>query len=62
MISRKKDEKKDSYNLKERTEVFKDITMDVVMALTFFLHKRIETLQYLIQTFSKTEQTVQPSS
>ena len=57
---RKKNEKKESYNIEERAELFKDITMDTVMKLTFFLQKRISSLQKLTQIYSdkqkKTEQ------
>jgi hypothetical protein len=59
LVCRKKDEEKESYDLGERAKLFKDITMDVVMRLTFFLHKRIETLQYLTQIYSKETKTVQ---
>ena len=59
LVCRKKDEEKESYDLKERAELFKDITMDVVMRLTFFLHKRTETLRYLTQIYSKETKTVQ---
>jgi len=59
LCCRKKDEEKESYDLGERAKLFKDITMDVVMRLTFFLHKRIETLQHLTQIYSKETKTVQ---
>lgn len=56
---RKKGEEKESYDLKERAELFKDIKMDIVMKLTFFLHNRISGLQKVIQMCSKEQKTVQ---
>lgn len=59
LVCRKKGEEKDTYDLEERAKLFGDIKMDVVMRLTFFLHKRIETLQHLTQIFSKEKKTEQ---
>ncbi len=49
---RKKDEEKETYDLKERTKLFEDINMEIVMKLTFFLHKRIGSLQTITKIYS----------
>lgn len=48
---RKKNEKKDSYDLDERTKVFERITMDIVLAYSFFLSSRVKLLERNIPIF-----------
>lgn len=48
---RKKGEKKESYDLDKRAKLFQDVPMDIVMKLTFFLHKRINSLQAVTQIY-----------
>ena len=55
---RKKDEKKESYDLDERAKLFEDIPMDIVMKLTFFLQKRISSLQAITKIYSDKEATI----
>lgn len=50
---RMKGEKKDSYDLEERTKLFGSITMDIVLAYSFFLSSRVKLLERNIPSFSK---------
>jgi len=50
---RKKGEEKESYDLKERADLFRDVTMDKVLKLTFFLQKRISSLEAITKMYSE---------
>ncbi|QDP49437.1 MAG: hypothetical protein Unbinned2716contig1000_18 [Prokaryotic dsDNA virus sp.] len=54
---RRKGEEKDSYDLDERTKMFEDLTMDYVLAYSFFLSNRVKILGKNIQTSLKNQQT-----
>ena len=52
---RKKGEEKDSYDIDKRTELFKDLTMDIVLQWSFFLTQRTEIFSRNIHSFTKKE-------
>ena len=47
---KKKGETKDDYDVEERTKLFENLTMDIVLAYSFFLTSRIKVLNKSIQT------------
>lgn len=55
ILCRKKNEKYDSYDLEEREKEFEGLTMDIVMAFSFFLSSRIRNYQRDFPTFLKEE-------